>query len=391
MKIFRLYIYLLILLIPVVIFNSCEKDPPDKDDNNGEYTYDPTPYNLERPQSFPPLEIPSDNPLTEEGIKLGRMLFYDPILSVDSTIACASCHKQENAFTDPRRFSQGVHGTEGVRNSMPLFNLVWHSSFFWDGRAGTIEEQIFHPVVDPDEMGAKWTSAVQRLKNHKDYPRLLYNAFGTLDIDSTHVSKSIAQFLRIILSYNSRHDKFQRGELFGTVDEFTDSESNGLDLILDDQREKADCFHCHGNILFNDVSPNDQFRNNGLVDASGSGDFKQDFKENNNLADPGRGGVKGSGNDIDLGKFKAPSLRNIELTAPYMHDGRFQTLEEVIDFYNEGVHTDAYNVDDQMNKANRADGSLGLTEQEKTDIINYLKTLTDEELINNPEYSNPFK
>ena len=388
MILFKKYSFLLIVALLSLSFSACKDTPPIDDpieNNNGKYEYDPTPYSLTRPQFFPPLNIPSENALTEEGGKLGRMLFYDPILSGDSTLACAGCHKQENAFTDPRRFSLGIDGQSGRRNSMALFNLNWHSSFFWDGRELTLEEQIIQPVKDPIEMHEEWKNAVEKLKRHDTYPELFYNAFGVSDedtvsnpsgvyIDSIYTSKAIAQFLRTILSYNSKYDKDQRGELFGTGESFTDSERNGQVLFFD---EKADCFHCHGGTLFASLEPENQFRNNGLIDASSPSDYD----------DGGHGEVSNDPNDY--GKFKAPSLRNIELTAPYMHDGRFNTLEEVVEFYNSGVHTSTYNVDPIMNKPGKANG-LELTAQEKTDLVNFLKTLTDDELVNNPNYSSPF-
>lgn len=387
MIIMKKYLLFFIAITIAVSYSSCDEpiDEIDNNDNNGKYEYDPTPYSLTQPQFFPPLEIPSDNQLTEQGIKLGRMLFYDPILSGDSTLACAGCHNQSDAFSDSRRFSLGINGQIGTRNSMALFNLNWHSSFFWDGREPTIEDQAIQPVMNPIEMHEEWKNNIVKLKRHDKYPELFYNAFGISDedtvsnpsgvyIDSIYAAKAIAQFLRTILSYNSKFDKDQRGELFGTGESFTDSERNGQDIFM---TERGDCFHCHGGSLFASLDPENQFRNNGLVDASSPADYD----------DGGHGLVTNDPNDY--GKFKAPSLRNIEFSAPYMHDGRFNTLEEVVEFYNSGVHTNTYNVDPIMNKPGKENG-LELTAQEKTDLVNFLMTLSDEVFINNPDYSDPF-
>ncbi len=315
---------------------------------------------FETPLRFPIPEIPEDNPLTEEGIALGRMLFYDPILSADSTQACGSCHVQEFAFTDNgRRFSVGIDSLEGDRNSMAVINIAWIEDLFWDGRAKGVEEQAFGPVVNPVEMHETWENAVTKLKRHPIYPDLFTKAFRqtedeVVEIDSVLVVKAIAQFERTLVSSNSKYDKFLRNEV-----EFSESERRGYDLFF---TEKADCFHCHGNALATD----NVFHNNGS-DAAG--------------IDPGLFNVTGDFNDY--GMFRTPTLRNIELTAPYMHNGIFNTLEEVVNHYNSGGGIFQPNKDPLIRP-------LGLNEQEKEDLVAFLKSFTDSTFITNPDFASPF-
>lgn len=188
---------LFFLALFFVLLTSCKKD---------KISYSVTPYNLEIPDHFPQMAIPEDNPMTVEGVELGRRLFYDKILSKDNTVSCASCHKQKEGFSDSRQFSEGVGGAVGRRQSMALINMGWQQFFFWDGRAATLEEQIFHPVVDPTEMDLSWEEAVSRLKNDTYYANQFYKVFNEEEFDSTHVSKAIAQFLRTLISANSKYD-----------------------------------------------------------------------------------------------------------------------------------------------------------------------------------------
>jgi len=357
----------------LLLFSMC-KEP--EDDNK--LVYDPKSVTLTQPQFFPPIEIPADNPLTEEGIQLGRRLFYDPILSGDNTLACAGCHKQAEGFSDSRRFSKGIDGLDGTRNSMAIFNAVYPGSFFWDGRAASLEEQALQPVPNPVEMHEEWSNAVNELMHHPEYPKLFFYAFGDSAITKELAAKAIAQFVRTILSSNSRYDKYLRGELFGTANDWTDSEERGRTLFFTffgDPLGGGDCIHCHGNILFQNVTPSEQFRNNGLQEAATLNDFQ----------DKGLGEI--THNPQDNGKFKVPTLRNIALTAPYMHDGRFSTLEEVVDFYSEGMKHSP-NVDPLMEAS--AQGGLHLTAQQKADLVNFLESLTDSSLLTNPAFSSPF-
>lgn len=317
---------------------------------------------------FSQMPLPADNPVTIAGVDLGRHLFYDPILSADSNISCASCHKQNAAFSDGgQKFSKGFGGALSSRNTMPLFNLAWYPAMFWDGRSGTIEEQVFHPVRMHNEMNLQWSVAVERVHNSRLYKSKFKQAFGNKKIDSVLIAKAIAQFERTLISYNSRYDSVLRRQT-----NFTKAELKGFELITD--MSMADCLHCH-TVDADPMGTTFGFSNNGLDDIKNPEDYK----------DKGVGAV--TGKVEDNGKFRIPSLRNIALTAPYMHDGRFKTLKEVLDFYSEGVHP-AANVDAKMAMAHS--GGVHLTEDEKYFIISFLSTLTDSVFIKEPAYSNPF-
>ena len=351
-----------LLLVFISSFISCSTS-----DEEVQEDYIPTPASIEVPQLFannllPPV-IPEDNPLTEEGIALGRKLFYDKSLSGNGTQACASCHKPESAFTDPLQFSLGSEGDEGFRNSMPLFNMAWNyeQHFFWDGAANSIEEQIFEPVTNPIEMNNSWENVIATLKSSSEYPTLFRQAFNTENIDSTHVSKAIAQFLRTLVSGNSKFDNYLLGEVT-----LTESELNGFNVFMSE--DKGDCFHCHGN-AFNPLWTDNIFHNNGLDET---------------FDDLGFGAV--TGDPRDNGKFKSPSLRNLAHTAPYMHDGRFETIDEVINHYSEGlVYSETI---DPLMKA-VAEGGVQLSDEDKADLKAFLLSLSDSSFIENPEYQNP--
>jgi len=344
------------------LFYSCSK--------NGIETYEPyspTPSPLKIPQIFAdniidPV-IPFNNPQTVEGVALGRKLFFDPILSGDNSQACADCHAPENAFSDSERFSEGIDGLLGKRNSMPLFNMAWNydENFFWDGRAFSLEKQALIPVVDPIEMHGNWTENVLKLQNHADYPELFEKAFETSIIDSILVVKAIAQFERTLISANSIFDKHLLGEIT-----LTPQELNGFNIFMDET--KGDCFHCHGNAN-NPLWTDNIFHNNGL-DAI--------------ITDLGLG--KFTGNPADNGKFKSPSIRNLKFTAPYMHDGRFATLDEVINHYSEGLQKSP-TIDPLMKAVNN--GGVQLSTSEKTDLKAFLLSLSDVEFINNSDFKKP--
>jgi cytochrome c peroxidase len=328
-----------------------------------------TPFEWNNPPFFQQMVIPDDNPFTVEGIDLGRQLFYDERLSGDNTQSCADCHVQEDSFGDPRQFSEGINGEEGTRQSMALINLGYQQFFFWDGRAATLEDQIIQPVINPIEMNAQWPDVMEKISSDTAYMHLFAMVFSTTDIDSTHVARAIAQFLRTVVSSNSRYDKWIRGE-----DTLTSSEFRGYELFITEGGDPelglglwgADCFHCHqlAVMQFSDYD----LHNNGLDSV---------------FTDLGRGEI--TGNPADFGRFKTPSLRNVEFSAPYMHDGRFETLEEVIEHYNSGGHFSA-TVDPFMKFTQ---GGLQLTEQRKQDLIAFLKALSDSTFINNPDFSDP--
>ncbi len=328
----------------------------------------PTPYTFPVLPGFPAQNTKADNPLTIEGIELGRSLFYDPVLSGDNTQSCGSCHNAVNGFTDNgKAFSTGITGAEGTRNSMPLFNLQWNTRFFWDGRAATLRQQVLMPIQDPVEMHELLPNAIAELSQLPGYKAKFGRAFGTEDINSERIAKALEQFIFSMISGQSKHDLVLRG-----MASYTDSEQRGQDIFRAEfsvpgsgRPAGGDCFHCHTTVLFT----NNQFANNGLDSV---------------FTDVGYESV--TNNPLDRGKFKVPSLRNIALTAPYMHDGRFTTLEEVIDHYNSGIKS-SLTLDPNM----KSQGSgLGLNPLQKADLVAFLKTLTDTAFVNNPQFQDPF-
>lgn len=328
-----------------------------------------TPYPFPNPPAFPPMPQAPDNPVTKEGAMLGRYLFYDPILSNDQTISCASCHQQAFAFSDaPNTFSSGINGQVQKRNTPPLFNLAWYDRFFWDGRAASIEEQVFFPVRDHAEMNLDWNAAAKRIKKKKFYRDQFKLVFDSQEIDSVLISKAIAQFERTLISYNSKFDRVLRKE-----DKLTKEELRGFEIVND--QSMADCLHCHSTDA-NALATSRKFSNNGL----------DSIRDPRLYPDYGLGGH--TRNLADYGKFKIPSLRNIALTAPYMHDGRFKTLREVIDFYSEGLKP-SVTIDSKMTRLKNR--GVQLSEYDKICLEAFLNTLTDSVFISNPEFSNPFQ
>lgn len=326
--------------------------------------YTPVAYNLEIPTLFSdkliaPI-IPVDNPLTIEGVALGKKLFFDKILSKDNTQSCATCHNPTKAFTDNKQFSKGVSGNFGKRNTMPLFNLAWNFDelFTWDGKEFGLETQALEPVTNPIEMHADWINIAEKLNENETYRNLFSQAFDSEKIDSTLVTKAIAQFERTLISGNSKFDKYLQGEAT-----LTENETNGFNVFMDEER--GDCFHCHGSNN-NPLWTDNKFHNNGLDE---------------NFTDLGLGKITGDPNDN--GKFKSPSIRNLAFTAPYMHDGRFTTLDEVINHYSEGLKRSS-TIDPLMKKINQ--GGVNLTAKDKADLKAFLLTLTDNEFVNNPAF-----
>ncbi len=347
--------YSILFISITLIIASCKKDDPE------ETPYQTKPYSLETPPGFPTMNIPSDNPMTVEGVALGRKLFYDKLLSGNSTQSCASCHNQALSFTDNgTQFSTGITGAVGTRNAQPLINMGFNLHFFWDGRASTLEQQALGPVKNPIEMHLSWTEAAIRLNANPTYKEEFKNAFNISTIDSSYVVKALAQFMRTMISYNSKLDRRLRNEAA-----LSPSELNGYVIY---NTEKGDCFHCHS-IDAGRLITDNQFHNNGLDSA---------------FTDLGRGAI--TGNPNDNGKFLTPTLRNIALTAPYMHDGRFQTLEQVIDHYNSGGKASP-TVDPLMKHVGTG---LNLTNQEKADLLAFLRSMTDSTFINDPRFKSPF-
>ena len=324
---------------------------PEAEINNGSCEYHTTtPYTILTPEGFPNMTIPEDNPNTVEGIALGKKLFNEPLLSADGTQSCASCHFQSANFSDTNQFSSGITGQIGNRNASTIVNAGWNTSNFWDGRVVSLEDQAFEPITNPIEMNNTWINVENTLNANEDYQILFKEAFNIDYIDSTHVVKAIAQFERSLVSSNSKFDKFYRGEI-----SLSPSELNGYAIY---NSERGDCFHCHGTLLFTD----NLFHNNAI-------ESEEPFSDN------GFGDV--TYNPSDNGKFKTPSLRNIEYSAPYMHDGRFATLEQVLEHYNSGGHYTS-TVDPLMKKIGIG---LQLTNQELFDLLAFLKTLSDEDYV----------
>jgi cytochrome c peroxidase len=327
-----------------------------------------SPYVLDEPVQFPRLVLPEDNPLTAAGIALGRQLFYDPILSADSSLSCSSCHLPERAFADAQPIARGIAQRQGERNAPSLANVAYyHQGLFWDGRSPTLEAQALLPVEDPDELGHDWGQAEQALRRHPRYPARFAEAFGIRDTSQLTrelAARALAQFQRTLISADARYDRIMRGE-----GSFTAAELRGKHIFFDSSEElpHGECGHCHTPPLFTDLT----FMNNGLDAANSLEDFR----------DPGRGAV--TGQYYERGRFRVPSLRNVALTAPYMHDGRFATLEEVIEHYHRGGHP-SENVDPKIRP-------LNLSRQDKQDLLAFLHTLTDSAFIANPSLGNPFR
>ena len=310
------------------------------------------PYELKYPANFGGrFVIPDDNPTTKEGVALGRMLFYEERLSSNNKLSCASCHKQQFAFTDNQRFSFGVDGTATRRNSMSLANLLWVRNLFWDGRAGSLEQQAVVPLTDPHEMGQSLEASGRKLSGSKVYPQLFEKAFGSKEIDGDRILKALAQFERTMISANSKYDLYLRGEY-----KLSEAEQRGLVTFSN----RGNCVHCHGGTK----TMIELFHNNGLDSIHADGG-REDFTRQT----------------TDRGRFRVPTLRNIALTAPYMHDGRFNSLPEVLDHYGDHI-VKSETLSPFLSR-------LTLSTQEKEDIVAFLQTLTDNEFINDPKFSDP--
>ena len=329
---------------------------------------------------LPPPRIPADNPLTIEGVELGRRLFYDPILSADSTQSCSSCHSQADAFTDnEEQFSTGIRGLKGKRNVMPIFNMMWHlDGFFWDGRAELLRHQSVMPIQDPLEMDETIGNVLVKLSNSTDYTDRFKKAFDVNEIDEETLGKALEQFMHSIISANSKFDRVNLGlETLTPEEKVGQIIFNAEAIPLKEEINPnspvnygADCFHCHGGSLF----MTREYLSNGLSASTPE--------------DLGRGGFNGS--NLDDGLFKTPSLRNIEKTGPYMHDGRFNNLEEVVEFYLSPMDNSFTDLSDSPNMHALRD-SVYLSSEHKAALVSFLKTLTDDTYLNDERYSNPFK
>jgi len=306
------------------------------------------------PEYFPlPVYDFSKNPLTENKILLGRTLFYEPMLSKNNTISCESCHSPFSAFTHiDHNLSHGIHDSIGTRNSPALMNLAWQKYFMWDGAVNNLDMQALAPISHPAEMGSSINEVVEKLNASEKYRKLFYNAYGDNTATGEKTLKAISQFMLTLVSANSKYDKVMRKE-----SNFTEQEANGYLLF------KNNCASCHTEPLFT----NGNFENNGLP---------MDLL----LKDIGR--MKVTSNKNDSLKFKVPSLRNIEYSYPYMHDGRFKKISEVLNHYTNGIQP-------SKTLATQLKHGIQLSSNEKVDIIAFLLTLSDKEFVFNPKFQYP--
>jgi len=380
-KYFLIIVFPLFLLIACEELNSSEEEEIISTINLSEYldlpssTYNYT--DIDIPDFFnlqPNTEqdnTPNDNQITDQGATLGRVLFYDKVLSANNTISCSSCHLQEAGFSDPERFSIGFEGGLTGRNSMGISNARYYQNghFFWDERAETLEEQVLMPIQDEIEMGLSLSELVSKVEGQLYYPVLFEQVYGDDEVTPDRISEALAQFVRSIVSYQSKYDvgRAQVNDPNQDFPNYSDIENLGKDVFFSG---RGDCSRCHTSDLF----VGDEARNNGLDDV---------------LTDLGLGAITGRANDN--GKFKVGSLRNIELTAPYMHYGRFKTLEEVVNHYDSGVQASA-TLDNRLRQGNSNNPRrLNLSNQEKVALVAFMKTLTDTELANDEKFSSPFK
>ncbi|MGA0899870.1 MAG: MbnP family protein [Luteolibacter sp.] len=310
-----------------------------------------TPYRFTMSRTFPIPDLPRDNPLIEERVALGEKLFHDKALSRDGSISCATCHQADAAFTDRLATSKGIDGRTGERNSMPLFNLAWKREFFWDGRAASLRQQVLMPIADHREMDESIDRVAEKLTASPEYTTLFHAAYRSPGITAEKISLALEQFLLTLSARDSRFDRAMAGKA-----SLTDQEKRGFELFMTEYEPRtgqygADCFHCHGGALFTDH----QFHNNGLSSDD-------------------RGRAIFTGSAADEHKFSTPSLRNVALTAPYMHDGRFATLEEVVEHYSSGVRR-GETLD--PNLAKHPANGLNLSTEDKAALVAFLKTLTE--------------
>ena len=308
------------------------------------------PIAIPAPLGLPPVPIPPENPPTAPSIALGRRLFYDTRLSKDDSLSCASCHRPENGFTDGQERSKGVGGMIGLRNAPTLIDVAYSPLYFWDGRAASLEAQVPGPIADPLEMNQTHKASVAKLKDDRSYAAMFRDAFGSGDITLERVENALASFERTILSGGSAFDEYEYG---GRNDALTAAQIRGLEVFRNPA--KGNCAACHAIGAHDALFTDGEFHNTGEgVDATGE------------LTDLGRYRVTHI--DADRGAFKTPTLRNVEMTAPYMHDGRLKTLNDVVDFYAGGGNSNPY-LDNRMSE-------IKLSAQERSDLVEFMRSLT---------------
>ena len=309
-----------------------------------------TPLEINTPSGFDEMTIPDDNKLSLERVNLGKMLFFDPILSRDSSISCGTCHLQNIAFTDNLPVSRGIENRLGFRNTTGLTNVGFQPYFFKEGGVPTLERQVIAPIEDPVEMDFTLFDAIERLRNHPIYPQLILEAYGR-EVDAFSVTRAIAAFERTLVSFNSYYDRHNANN---EANAMTQEQINGMNLFFG---PKANCSQCHAGGNFTNYN----FENNGLLqEYLDQGRFRITFDTS------------------DIGKFKTPSLRNVEVTAPYMHNGSLNTLEEVVEHYNTGGTNHS--------NQNELVKPLNLSATEKNELVAFLKALTDREFLENESF-----
>ncbi|HRO42343.1 MAG TPA: cytochrome c peroxidase [Flavipsychrobacter sp.] len=338
-----LQFFSLLFFIGFLFVQGCAVDPAVEPTKQIEFT---VPSGWPQPQyKF------ENNEVTQAGFDLGKKLFFDRRLSRDNSVSCGSCHQPFAAFAQPDHdFSHGIDNRLGERNSPGLFNLNWHTGFFWDGGINHIELQPINPIQNPVEMDEKLDNVISKLKNDDTYKAMFKSAFGDETINSQRMLKAMAQFMGMLVSSNSKYDKYVRGETGGSM---TNVELKGLNIF------RENCASCHTEPMFSDFS----YRNNGLMPSSRN--------------DSGRGRITRAPEDIY--KFKVPSLRNLKYTAPYMHDGRIKNLEAVLEYYATGIHHSP-TLDPSLQNG------IQLNPQDRSALIAFLNTLNDEEFVRDARF-----
>ena len=374
--------FAVVMVLVTIFVTSCHPDPKP----SGK----PTPYQIVIPKYFPTdIRIPADNPMTVEGIALGRYLFYDGRMSgrtsLDSLMSCGTCHLQSRSFEcgidNPKFIGGHPFGITGIKTPhvmLPMMNLVFNNNgYFWNGQISasnpnpnqrTLEDVVFMGVIAPHELQGDSVRTVNMIKSIPGYPDLFLKAFGSSTVTFKNISRAIAQFIRTLISSNSKFDKYLRGEVA-----LSDDELGGLGVFTTENG--GDCFHCHGsggNPLF---TTNLYYNNGKQSDFTGVND---DIRDRFHV----------TGDPMDIGAYRAPSLRNIDLTGPYMHDGRFKTLDDVLDFYSTGVVASPY-ISPLMHHVNT--GGVKLTPPQKVLLKAFLMTLHDDDFITNPKFAKPDK
>lgn len=401
-----------ILLVGVVLFKSCipeAGETPMKSLVLDTQSYDYVIQDGELPSHIQAKKsaldnTPEDNLLNNDIVALGRALFYDERMSLNNTTSCAGCHLQQNAFSDISAGSAGFNGGVTQRNSMPLFNNAFHKNFFWDNEAQSLEDQVVMPIKDHLEMGLESPEFLEaKISSIDEYDALFTNAFGTDEVSHDRVAKSLAQFIRSIVSYRSKFDQGLENQFTA----FSAQEREGMKIFFD-----AQCNSCHNLVATSPAPMTFSFGFDDVMFFNNFDDFSMpDFNESPkdafsanvglemNYADKGMGAL--TGDDSENGRFKIPSLRNIAVTAPYMHDGRFSDLRTVLDHYDEGISAHE-NLDSRLRNGGGnsydelAGGASGtplkfqFDDEEKEAIIAFFNTLTDEALLEDPKYSNPW-